>query len=70
MTLQQLADERMLSGKASHPDQDWDDMCNAELMGEAREELADCYNYYSKQTLPRKVLAYILLNILWRISLK
>lgn len=70
MTLKQLARERMIRGKAAHPNECWEELSNAELMCEAREELADCYNYFSKQKTVVREAAYYMLGLLWKLSFK
>lgn len=46
LTIQELAAERMIKGKASHPDQTWP-MERSVMDAELREELADSWNYVS-----------------------
>ena len=65
MTLKELAEKRMITGKANHPDQNWDDLTHEQLMAEAREELADLYNYFSKAPAKIKTFAYSHLDSLW-----
>lgn len=48
MTLQQLAEDRMIKGKKNHLDQSWETLSHEYLVQEAREELADAWNYSEK----------------------
>lgn len=66
MTIKDLAEVRMEVGKANHEDQNWDDLTHQDLMVEAREELADLYNYFSK--MPEgsvREVTYWMLQRLW-----
>lgn len=38
----------MMEGKKSHIDQDWDMLSDEYLLKEAKEELADCWNYVER----------------------
>jgi hypothetical protein len=40
-----LAKRRMIAGAKDHPDQGWSKMSNRVKIAEAKEELADVYNY-------------------------
>ena len=65
--LEQMAADRMIAGKSNHPEQSWDKMTHQELMVEAREELADLYNYFSKmpdESLKESI--YKGLELFWR----
>ena len=63
-----MAAERMIRGKANHPDQNWDDMTHEQLMVEAKEELADLLNYFSKAPAFIKQESTHILEILWKMS--
>jgi hypothetical protein len=48
MQLPEIAELRMMEGRASHPEQEWDKLPGAYLYQEAIEELADCWNYVER----------------------
>ena len=68
MTLKSLANDRMLYGGLAHPDQSWNELSQFTLMAEAREEIADCYNYFSRSPWYKKIIVYPMLHLLFLLT--
>jgi len=63
MTLQKLAEQRMVSGHAAHPNETFEELSDKYLRSAAQEELADCWNYVWKH--PNRNVIRGLLKIIW-----